>query len=170
MSIDKTFIEIKDNKNLFGGKTCCLNGITKVFSIIRNKIKDKMHKNWKNDLMGINLSEYGYPVFEIDESEIIGNNEIIYWMFVMIDRISKDCRVYCVLNDRTANNLMKIIKDNITTNENEDMDLDEEYAENIRIYSDYFAAYQPNVFRENGYILKMVNHSVWFRYDNIKGF
>ena len=96
--------------------------------------------------MGINLSDYGQSVFEIDESEIIGNNEIIYWMFGMIVRITKDCRVYCVLNDRTANNLMKIIKDNIATNKNEDMNLDEEYAENTRIYSDCFAAYQPNVF------------------------
>ena len=80
----------------------------------------------------------------------------------MIDRLTKECRVYWVLNDRTANNLMKIIKDNIATNENEDMDLDEEYAENTRIYSDCFSSYQPNVFREKGYILKRVNHSVWF--------
>ena len=88
--------------------------------------------------MGNNPSEHGYPVFEIDESEIIGNNEIIYWMFGIIDRISKDSRVFCVLNDRTSNNLMKIIKDNISTNENVDMDLDEEYLENARIYSDCF--------------------------------
>ena len=70
-AIEKAFIEINDNKNLFEGKTISIKGITKVFSIIRNKIKDKMHKNWKKDLMGNNLSEYGYPVFEIDESEII---------------------------------------------------------------------------------------------------
>ena len=43
-------------------------------------------------------------------------------MFGMIDRVNKECRVYCVLNDRTANNLMKLIKENIATNENEDMD------------------------------------------------
>ena len=84
----------------------------------------------------------------------------------MIDRILKDCRVFCVLNDRTSNNLMKIIKDNIGTNENEDMDLDEESLENTRIYSDCFASYQPNTFRENGYILKRVNHSVWFGHGN----
>ena len=44
-----------------------------------------MHTIWNKDLMGNNLSEKGYTVFEIDESEIIGNNEIIYWMFGIID-------------------------------------------------------------------------------------
>ena len=102
--------------------------------------------------MGDNLTENGYPVFEIDE--IIGNNEDIYWMFGIIDRISKESRVFCALNDRTSNNLMKIIKDNIVTNENHDMDLDEEHLENTRIYSDCFASYQPSTFLENGYILK----------------
>ena len=75
-------------------------------------------------------------------------------MFGIIDRISKESRVFCVLNDRTSNNLMKIIKDNIVTNENHDMDLDEEHLENTRIYSDCFASYQPSTFLENGYILK----------------
>ena len=74
--------------------------------------------------MGDNLTENGYSFFEIDESEIIGNNEVIYWMFGIIDRISKESRVFCVLNDRTSNNLIKLIKDNIVTNENQDMDLD----------------------------------------------
>ena len=165
-SIDKSYIEIKDNQNLFGDKNCTKNSISKLYSLLRERIKNSMHKIWKNNLMGNNPSEHGYPVFEIDESEIIGNNEIIYWMFGIIDRISKDSRVFCVLNDRTSNNLMKIIKDNISTNENVDMDLDEEYLENARIYSDCFASYQPNTFRDSGYILKRVNHSVWFGYGN----
>ena len=84
-----------------------------------------MHTIWNKDLMGNNLSENGYAVFEINESEIIGNNEIIYWMFGIIERVIKESRVYCILNDRTANNLMKIIQNNIVTNENEDMDMDE---------------------------------------------
>ena len=46
------------------------------------------------------------------------------------------------------------------------MDLDEEYLENTRIFSDCFASYQPNTFRDYGYILKRVNHSVWFGYGN----
>jgi hypothetical protein len=86
--------------------------------LLREKIKINMHKIWTNNIMRDNLTENGYPVFEIDESEIIGNNEGIYWMFGIIDRISKESRVFCILNDRTSNNLMKIIKDNIVTNEN----------------------------------------------------
>jgi len=59
--------------------------------------------------MGNNLSKSGCPVFEIDESEITGNNEIIYWMFGIIDLLIKECRIYSILNDKTANNLKKII-------------------------------------------------------------
>ena len=165
-SLDKSFIEVNDNKNLFWDKACNKNTITKLYSFLREKIKTNMHKLWNNNIMGHNLTEHRYPLFEIDESEIIGNNEKIYWMFGIIDRISKESRVFCVLNNRTANNLMKIIKENVTTNENLDMDLDEEYIENARIYSDCFAAYQPNTFKENGYILKRVNHSVWLGYGN----
>ena len=108
-SIEKSFIEINDNKNLFEGQICTKNAISKLFSLLREKIKNNMHKIWNNKLMGDNLTEKGYPVFEIDESEIIGNNDVIYWMFGIIDRIKKESRVFCVLNDRTANNLMKII-------------------------------------------------------------
>ena len=166
LSIEKAFIEINDNKILFWGKTCSMKGITKVYSLIRSKIRTTMHTIWNKDLMGNNLSENGYAVFEIDESEIIGNKEIIYWMFGIIDRVTKESRVYCILNDRTANNLLTIIQNNIATNGNEDMDMDEEYVTNTRIYSDCFASYQPNTFKQKGYILKRVNHSVWFGYGN----
>ena len=93
--------------------------------------------------MGNKLTESGFPIFEIDESEIIGNSEVIYWMFGIIDRISKESRVFCVLNNRSSDNLLKLIKDNIATLENQNMDLEEEYLENARIYSDCFASYQP---------------------------
>ena len=58
-------------------------------------------------------------------------------MFGNIDRITKDCNVFYVLNN-SRNNKMKIIKENVSSNENEDMDIDEEYTENTHIYSDYF--------------------------------
>ena len=115
--------------------------------------------------MGNNLTESGFPIFEIDESEIIGNSEVIYWMFGIIDRISKESRVFCVLNNRSSDNLLKLIKDNIAT-QNQNMNLDEEYLENARINSDFFASYQRTRFRETGYFLKRVNHSVWFGYGN----
>ena len=48
LSIDQDFIEPNDNKNLFWGNTCSRKGITIVFSLIRKKIRNKIHKNWKN--------------------------------------------------------------------------------------------------------------------------
>ena len=45
----------------------------------------------------------------------------------------KESRVYYILNDRTTNNLIKIIQNNIATNENEDMDMEEKYVANTRI-------------------------------------
>ncbi len=41
-----------------------------------------------------------------------------------------------MLNDRTANNLINILKENVATNENQDMDLDKEFLENTRVFSD----------------------------------
>ena len=34
----------------------------------------------------------------------------------------------------------------------------------IRIYSDCFRSYQVSDFKEMGYILNRVNHSIWFGY------
>ena len=65
----------------------------------------------EKNIMGNNLIDNGFPVFEKDESEIIGNSEVIYWMFGIIDRISKESRVFCVLNNRSSNNLLKLIRD-----------------------------------------------------------
>ena len=65
-----------------------------------------MHKIWNYKLMDDNLTDKGYTVFGINESEIIGNNDVIYWMFGIIDRITKESRLFCVLNDITTNNLI----------------------------------------------------------------
>ena len=93
-------------------------------------------------------------------------------MFGIIDRIPKEARIFCVLNNRTADNLMRIIINNIATTNN--INLEDDYNEIPLIYSDSFTAYQPNNFRQYGYILKRVNHSVWFGYgyfhtNNIEG-
>ena len=55
----------------------------------------------------------GYASVEIDESEIIGNSQEIYWMFGIIDRKIKDARIFCVLNNRTKENILAIIKNNV---------------------------------------------------------
>jgi hypothetical protein len=40
--------------------------------------------------------------------------------------------------------------------------MDEDESIQTRIFSDCFSSYQPNVFKNLGYIVKRVNHSIWF--------
>ena len=39
-------------------------------------------------------------------------------MFRLIDRADKQARVYCVMNDRTRDRLLDIVKKNVYTNNN----------------------------------------------------
>lgn len=95
--------------------------------MFRRAIKIKMHKDWSKNYLGIELSEGGVPRIEIDESKILGNENRIYWMFGMICRASKKCRIYCVLNNRTRDALLPILKANVTTiNELNEYENDEE--------------------------------------------
>ena len=74
-----------------------------------------------------------------------------------------------MLNNRNQLNLLKIFKDNVASNNMDDLDEDninEVNLVNTRVYSDCFRAYQPNTFRDKGYILKHVNRSVFFGYGD----
>ena len=77
----------------------------------------------------------------------------------MIDRADKETRVFCIMNDRAKETLPKIIKENIYTNTWENENDEEEENDNIeenlktRIYTDCYSSYQPNDFKEMGYIL-----------------
>ena len=78
---------------------------------------------------------------EIDEREIIGNNTEIYWMFRIIERVSKEAGVFCVLNNKTQLNLLKIFEDNVASNNVDDLyedNINEDYLVNIRVYSNCF--------------------------------
>ena len=73
------------------------------------------------------------------------------------------------MNDRTKEYLLQIIKENIDTyiGENEDNEEEEEIANieedlKTRMYSYCYSLYQSNDFKEMGYILHRVNHSVCF--------
>ena len=52
----------------------------------------------------------------------------------------------------------------MNTNLGEDNDLSEEESIKTRIYSDCYSSYQVNDFKDMGYLLKRVNHSIWFGY------
>ena len=52
----------------------------------------------------------------------------------------------------------------MNTNLGEDNVLSEEESIKTRIYSDCYSSYQVNDFKDMGYLLKRVNHSIWFGY------
>ena len=81
----------------------------KFFGEIRNVLKEKMHQNWAKKLLdedGI-LNDKSYISCEIDEREIILNQNIIYWMFWIIDGRTKHARIFCILNNGTKKIMTK---------------------------------------------------------------
>lgn len=73
--------------------------------------------------------------------------------------------VRCVLTNRTKNRLLPIVKKYVNTmdfNRDNDEDDNEEFSIKTRIFSDCFKIYRPVDFYNLGYILNLVNHSVWF--------
>ena len=142
--------------------------IQKLYRLLRNKIKIEMHKEWRNNKLGHQPSSGGVPRLEIDESKILGNINKIYWMFGIIDRASGDCRVFCVLDNRAKESLLPLVIQNVATiddikgnnyNSNEEL---HKYCLSTRIYSDCWSAYQFNDFKQKGFYLHRVNHSIWF--------
>lgn len=106
---------------------------------------------------------YGKSRLEIDESknETINNNVI--WKFGIVDRESYDIGIFYV-KDRAKETLIPIIKNNIYTYEDHILNNEDENPDfpATWIYSNCFTTYQISHFKELGYILYKVNHSVWF--------
>ena len=175
ISINNAVLKCNDFCNKIGETGISQASVTKFFKIVGQKIKDKMHKVWDKNLLGVIINpELGYGSVEIDESKIISSNNLIYWMFGVIDRNTKEARVRCVLNNRTKDKLLPIIKKYVYSgNDSDELDLDEydeegniiieeNYSIKTRVFSDCFRSYQIEDFDNMGYILKRVNHSVWF--------
>ena len=59
--------------------------IYNIYAILREKLRLANHKKWTNHLLGEVVGEGGYAFIEIDESEILGNGHIQYWMLGLID-------------------------------------------------------------------------------------
>ena len=94
------------------------------------------------------------PKVEIDESEAIGNSEKILWMLGIVDRSTKEARIFSVYDDRKKENLLPIISNNVSTIYHNDGDIDLR----TRVYSDCFSAYCETDFNAMGYRLHRVNH------------
>ena len=84
--------------------------ICNIYAMLRKKIKDNMHKSWSTKMLAEEPNEEGYSTIEIDESCIIDNSNVVYWMFGLIQRNTKEAHIYCVLNDRTKNTLLSLDK------------------------------------------------------------
>ena len=79
-------------------------------------------------------------------------------MFGLIDRYDNNARVFCVMYNRTKENLLPYIINNVSTQDFIEGELDLR----TRVYSDCFSVYQQNNFANLGYVLHRVNHSVLF--------
>ena len=69
-------------------------------------------------------------------------------MFGIIERNTKEARIFCVLNDRTKNNLLPIVQNNVNTVKEEDDDLLDDESVKTRKYSECYSSYQVNDFKE----------------------
>ena len=93
-------------------------------------------------------------------------------MFGMIDRYTKNAHFYCILDNRTKESLLPIIKKDVFTcddikvnNYHSAKDLHNNCF-STRIYSDCWRAYQPADFKEMDFVFHRINHSVWFGRGN----
>jgi len=132
--------------------------IIKFYRKLRNKIKKSFYLMWQRSPMALEPTDQGYPAVEIDETSIIGNSNSVIWAFGIIDRSNKEARIFCVLNDRRKETLLPLIKNKVYTNppQNGYRDL------TTQVFSDCFASYRQEDFRDMDFILHRVNHSVWF--------
>ena len=140
-SIEQTFLDTNEFAKQIGLESPTKQTICNIFSLVREKVRRVMHNIWRSDLLGIEIGEEGYPSKEIDESIMISNGNIQYWMFGLIDRQTKNARVYCVLSDRTKNNLIPIVKSIVSTNVFDDEiegNLSEILSIKTRIYTDIY--------------------------------
>ena len=135
--------------------------IAKFYKVLRDIIRKKMHKEWKENKLAQEPSVGGVPRCEINESKIIGNSNSVYWMFGIVDRNSKDARVFTVLNNRTKEKLLPLIIENVATNgdiinmSNRSKDYLHKYCLSARIYSDCWQACNKQDFKNNGFLNKL---------------
>ena len=77
------------------------------------------------NLLGIKINpDLGYSSVEIDESKIISSGNLIFWMFGIIDKNTKEARVRCVLNNRTKEKLLILVEKYVYTVDIKEQDED----------------------------------------------
>lgn len=80
----------------------------------------------------------------------------------LIDRGTKEVRIFYINNDRTKDKILPIVIKNVYSYNRRvinNIDPNENFP-STRIYTNCFSVYQENDFNRLGYILYCVNHSV----------
>ena len=59
-----------------------------------------MHAKWDKSFLGLEINpNIGYEAVEINENKIISYSSETYWMFGFVDHITKEARIFTVLNN-----------------------------------------------------------------------
>ena len=53
MSLEKAFTETNNNKQLLGNNTVTINGISKIYTLLREKLRKELHRKWNNNPLAI---------------------------------------------------------------------------------------------------------------------
>ena len=72
-----------------------------------------MNHKWSLNILTEEPNENVYSSIEIDESSIIGNSQVEYWISWLIQKNSKKALIFCLLNNRTKENLLPYIIKNV---------------------------------------------------------
>ena len=151
---------------MLNDNTVTINAISKIYQILPKKFRKVFHRKWQLNPLGLDKGINGYASVEIDESEIIGNSQNIYWIFDIIDNTNKEALLFSVLNNQIKERLLPLVQIMFLINIIANLILSErnDYFVYTRVYSDIFSTHQSNNFAQLGYILKRLNHLVLLGY------
>ena len=110
------------------------------------------------------LEEVNDIYFTLEISFEINTNEIIYFNFGMVEIKNKEVWGFCILINRTKENILLYIKNFIKADEYWKNKIQENIRIKTIIYSYCFLNYHVNNFKQMSHNLKCLNHFVWFGY------
>ena len=100
LTINEAFDKCNDFCQQIGENGIAKESISKFYRVVRNRIKERMHNNWKKNFLRIEINtKLGYGSVEIEESKTISSSNEIYWMYGIVDHNTKEARVFCVLKN-----------------------------------------------------------------------
>ena len=120
MSFERAFTKTNNNKEILGNNKVTIKRISIIYKLLREKLPKELHRKWK-DLLGIVIAQKGYVCVEIDESEMIGSSQKIFLIFGIINRTTKEARLFSVLNNHKKECLLPLLYNNVANNGEENL-------------------------------------------------